>query len=114
MACSIPGSSFLRIEVWDDISFGEDEMIGYTEVDLEDRYFSSVWRKFEKKPIEMRNILPEFGRGSQGRLEMWVELIEKRKARSTPKAKIAPPPRYEFELRTIVWETKECVFKDEV
>ena len=33
------GSAFLRIEIWDDDNFGED-MIGYTEIDVEDRYFS--------------------------------------------------------------------------
>jgi len=33
------GSAFLRIEIWDDDPFDED-MIGYTEIDVEDRYFS--------------------------------------------------------------------------
>ena len=37
--CTLPGSAFLRIEVWDDDTFDED-MIGYTEIDVEDRYFS--------------------------------------------------------------------------
>ena len=34
--------------------------------------------------------------------------------KSIPKELISPPPRYEFELRAIVYETKDCVFKDEV
>jgi hypothetical protein len=34
--------------------------------------------------------------------------------KSIPREPIAPPPRYEFELRVIVYETKDCVFKDEV
>ena len=37
--CTLPGSAFLRIEVWDDDLFDED-MIGFTEIDVEDRYFS--------------------------------------------------------------------------
>lgn len=28
--------------------------------------------------------------------------------------KITPPPRYPFELRTIIYETRNCVFKDEL
>ena len=89
-------------------------MIGYTEIDMEDRYFCKEWRDYEKKPIEMRNILPEYGAGTQGRLEMWVELLEKKIAKNTPKEKICPPPKFEFELRAIVHDTKDCEFKDEV
>jgi hypothetical protein len=114
LPCTLPGNAFLRVEVWDDDGYGEDEMIGYTEADLEDRYLSQKWRKYKKKPIEMRNLKPEFGKGSQGRLEMWVDLIEKKDVRKILKEKIGPPLQYEFELRVIVWETMDVVFKDEV
>ena len=30
-----------------------------------------------------------------------------------PALAITKPPRYEMEIRLIVWETKDCVFKDE-
>jgi hypothetical protein len=35
-------------------------------------------------------------------------------AKSIPKELITQPPRYEFELRTIIYSTKDCIFKDEV
>lgn len=45
---------------------------------------------------------------------MWIELIEKKDIKKNPPIKIEPPPYDEYELRCIVWETKECVFKDEL
>lgn len=116
--CSIPGSAFLRIEVWnatENLGIGEtDEMIGYTEIDMEDRYFTSKWRNYLKKPIEMRNLKSETMMGSMGRLELWVEIIPKVLALKYPKLDFIPPPKYTFELRTIVWSTIDCVFKDEL
>jgi hypothetical protein len=35
-------------------------------------------------------------------------------ASDTPKDDISPPPREQFELRVVVWGTRDCVFKDEV
>lgn len=53
----------LNVEVWDKQTFS-DEMAGYTKIDLEDRYFTKEWREYEKKPVEFRNLLPEYGSGS--------------------------------------------------
>jgi len=44
---------------------------------------------------------------------MWIEIINKADVKKIPPIEISPPPRYEFELRAIVWSTKECVYKDE-
>lgn len=44
---------------------------------------------------------------------MWVELIPKSLIRQTPPLAITRPLRHECEIRVIVWETKDCVFKDE-
>jgi hypothetical protein len=44
---------------------------------------------------------------------MWIELIPLKFIKENPAIKISPPPRYEMELRVIVWETKDCVYKDE-
>ena len=45
---------------------------------------------------------------------MWIDLIEKKDVKAHPMVHIEAPPRYEFELRTIIWETKDCVFKEEL
>lgn len=44
---------------------------------------------------------------------MWVELIPKSIIKTLPPLPITRPPKYEMEIRVIVWETKDCVFKDE-
>lgn len=49
-------------------------LLGYTEIDLEERFFSINWNTQEKKPIEKRNILNDIS-GSRGRLEMWIDLL---------------------------------------
>lgn len=91
----------------------EDELLGGSLIDLEDRYFTVLWHKFESKPIENRNLKDEFG-SSIGRLQMWIDLVEKSQCKINPLIKITAPPRYEFELRAIIYEARNCVFKDEL
>lgn len=45
-------------------------------------------------------------------LECWVEILDPKVAGSTPRYDIRPPPKEEYELRVIVWGTRDCVFKD--
>ena len=71
-------------------------MVGYTEIDVEDRYFIKKWHLLERKPIELRNLYSEFGVGTQGRLETWVDLVEKKKWLVDPPIKITPPPWDEY------------------
>lgn len=69
-----PGSSPIRIEVydWDEI-FGDD-LIGTTIIDLEDRYFSMEWQALEEKPVEFRKIYHDSSTISQGMIKCWVEI----------------------------------------
>jgi hypothetical protein len=43
---------------------------------------------------------------------MWIDLIPKIDLKQRPVIKIEAPPRHEMELRVIIWETKNLVFKD--
>jgi hypothetical protein len=38
--------------------------------------------------------------------------MDTKEAGSTPRIDITPFPREEFEIRVIIWGTKDCVFKD--
>jgi len=51
---------------------------------------------------------------SVGRLNMWIEILERKDVKAHPMVHIEAPPRYEFDLRTICWEAKDCVFKEEL
>lgn len=114
--CSLPGASTLSIECWDDDGFDFPDLIGATKIDLEDRYFNKEWREKypNKKPIEERTLFVPKSSAPQGVLQCWLELIEPKEAQSVPRFDIRPPPREEFELRVIVYETRDCVFLDEV
>ena len=71
------------------------------------------WHLFaHKKPIELRNLYSEYGIGTQGRLEVWIDLIEKKDWLRNPPIKIHPPPYEPFELRIIIWSTKDCIYKN--
>jgi hypothetical protein len=105
----LPGPASIRIEIWQDI-LGSDELLGYTEMDMENRFFSKSWLGLRRKPVETRIIKAEGGERSVGRLECFAELYK------DPKQKIwdvAPLPSLEYELRVIVWKTRDTVFKDE-
>lgn len=108
----LPGPSTVRIEVMEHHQIRKDRVLGYTDVDVESRYLTRHWHLLQRKPIELRNLYSDYGRGSQGRLEMWVDLIERKNWESMPPEKIHAPPYDEYELRVIVWGTKGCVFKD--
>lgn len=45
-----------------------DSVLGYTDIDLEERHFMRKWHLYDKKPIELRNLQSEYGMGTQGRL----------------------------------------------
>jgi Ca2+-dependent lipid-binding protein len=71
-----PGCPPLNIDVMDyDDLFGDD-LIGSTQVDLEDRYFNHEWAALKDKPIETRQLYhPSMG-ASQGLVRMWVEIAK--------------------------------------
>lgn len=41
---TLPGPSVLRLELYDQDKFSRDDLIGTTEIDLEDRYYNEGWR----------------------------------------------------------------------
>ena len=57
---------------YDDL-FGDD-LIGFTSIDLEDRYFQAEWRALKNKPVEFRQIYHPSSSVSQGVVKMWVEI----------------------------------------
>ena len=60
--------------MWDhDLLFGDD-LIGTTEIDLEDRYFSPDYNGIPKKPIEYRQLYHPSSQVSQGTVLMWPEI----------------------------------------
>jgi Ca2+-dependent lipid-binding protein len=75
---TLPGPSFLKIEVWDHDDFFSDELIGRTKIDLEDRFFSSQWNKLKEKPIEARSLTHKSTKVNQGTIYVWVDILPKK------------------------------------
>ena len=112
IAGEMPGSSTLKIQVYDYDDILSDDLIGSTIIDLEDRYFNCDWQKLIEKPVEVRPLLnPDFN-GSQGQVYLWLEIFEvSQKATKIP-WKISPEPITEFQVRLVVWETEDMEMMD--
>jgi len=91
---------------------GSHELIGATKIDLETRFYNKEWTDLKFKPIEYRTLWSPSSSNPQGQLKMWVDIMTPEEAKSNPPENIAPPSPITYELRVIIWETKEVVFKD--
>ena len=107
---SLPGASQLSIKVFnanDSVLPGAtDHLIGETLIDLEDRWYSEEWRKYlAKPPLERRTLTLRRGGSGQGRLELFVEILDSANSGQQP-LNITPPPPEQVELRLVIWQAK--------
>jgi hypothetical protein len=103
----LPGNGTIKIEVWDYDPLFSDELIGYTTIDMEDRYYDYKWQMMKDKPIEKRSLNHPDMSGVQGWISLWTEVCEKKDRNSAKKWDISPPPTIEPQLRLIIWETED-------
>lgn len=103
----------LSIEAWDYDDFFGDDLIGKTKIDFDDRWYSKEWISCVNKPVETRDLYIPTSQISQGRIKMWVEILNMESKKSeVPPLDITPEPVKEFECRFIVWETKDIEMMD--
>lgn len=129
MKGELPGFSQLVIEVMDKDTIGSDDMIGKTVIDLEDRWFDSRWQdlgkanrvlpdddpnsaRWDTKPLERRAIYVPSSNGPQGTIECWLDILTPGEAGAFPPDDVALPPKQMFELRIVVWKTKDVPAQD--
>jgi hypothetical protein len=55
LVCKIPGTAMLHVDVMSDETFGDDEIIGTTKIDMEDRFFSKKWNLINIDPDKTGN-----------------------------------------------------------
>ena len=108
-----PGDSTLKVEVWDYDPIFKDELIGSTQIDLEDRYFNNNWLEMKYKPIETRILYhPDLTR-QQGNITLWVEIFDQKDRMNMEPWQITPEPKTEIEMRLIIWETEDMELRDD-
>jgi len=110
--CTIPGESMLQISVWDWDGFNDD-LVGSTEIDIEDRWFSQEWRKLPRKPVEFRTLKAPSSTFAQGKLELWVDILTTTQMKKVPAWNIKPPPPVPYEMRVIIWRCRDVTIKDD-
>ena len=102
----------MKIEVWDWEAILSDDLIGYTTIDLEDRYFNDDWQNLIHKPVEVRPLINPDISGPQGQIYMWLEIFKASEKSQHHVWKISPEPITELEVRFIVWETEDMEMMD--
>ena len=71
---------------------------------------------YYKKPCELRSLWIDTSRNEQGKLEMWVDIMDQATASKYPPVDVSKPPAEKFELRVVVWKVSfllrsfECSF----
>jgi hypothetical protein len=103
---------FIDAYDYDDL-FGDD-LIGQTQIDLEDRYFLPEWRALCHKPVEYRQIYHPSSLVSQGQFKLWLEInkVNVTPEHQEPVYDISAKPPEEIQLRLCVFDTKEIKMMD--
>lgn len=122
----LPGYSQLIINVMDKDDIGSDDLIGSTIIDLEDRWFDKRWQelgrenrndnpetiRWDTKPVERRLLYVPSSNNAQGVLECWVDILTPPEATAFPPEDISLPPKQIFEVRVVVWKSRDVPAQD--
>ena len=112
---TMPGPSKLTLVVMDHDLLSRDDEIGRTTINLEDRFFSTEWTGLRQKPLEQRTLTRVGSRTSRGKIEMWVDIIQKDLPTPLPAVvNIAAQPPALFEMRLIVWRARNVPSADHI
>ncbi|CUF53784.1 Hypothetical protein, putative [Bodo saltans] len=115
MQGELPKQTNLLVEVYDYNDILSDKLIGFTNINLEDRWYSCRGYTAHRPHMEpgmyteKRQLRDKSGQ-IQGTVELWIDMFP---TSSIPHPiDITPPPPIEMELRTIVWSARDVVLED--
>ena len=109
----LPGAGLLKVHIYSAnqslLATDGDELIGSTEIDLEDRWYSELYvKKYqENPPLERRTLRMTREGGTQGTLEVIVEMMLQPEAARRQPLVITPPPPEMVELRVVIWQARK-------
>ena len=88
---------------------GRGQLIGITEIDLDQRWYARDARTARlHPPVEVRNLYNTEHLSPRGQLEMYVELLSATEAAERPFEALKLPRPQEYELRLVVWRVVGC------
>ena len=115
----LPGVTDLIIQVWmrlggtdkyDGNSSNNDELIGQSIIDVENRWYSQQWRGIQRKPVEIRDIRNPRSTTRFGKLRLWLDMCTVDNLDAL-KYNISLPSIQEWNLRLIIWKGKNILNK---
>ena len=112
--CTMPGSGYLKIEVWDFDFLLTDDFIGSTTIDLEDRYYCQNWLNLSEKPVEVRPLYHPDEQREQGKVYLWLEMFpqdERSLPERIPRC-IDLEPVIKYEVRLVIWTGDDIEMMD--
>ena len=90
---TFPGAPILYIEAYDYDDFFGDDLIGKSQLDLDDRFYNKDWTSIQQKPIEYRDLYHSSSKITQGVVKCWLEIDEiASKASNAPPKDLTPEP----------------------
>lgn len=111
--CGMPENATLRISIMENMLLGDQE-IGMTTIDVEDRWFHPKYREmirskdsFKAIPIELRPIRNANSSIPQGTVSVWVEFMTAMQANAHPIQTLQSPDADPYQLRIVIWRTKD-------
>ena len=118
-----PKHNTLRVTFMDYDKIGKDDLIGFTDIDLESRWYSKRGMNGPNSKqyftpgtyTEKRHIYNEMGQAT-GTVEMWIDLFQRPEDETIvllPRPiYITPPKPVTVEVRAIVWNTRDVELVD--
>ncbi|CRG98468.1 ferlin, putative [Plasmodium relictum] len=110
LLCSFPDESIVQVCIMNQGSLS-DEIIGYTYIDMEDRYFNQKIRQLmidDAMPIELRSLKLENSTISHGSLRCWFEIFTEEFAQLNPVKILCSNEPDDYQLRLVIWKVSNA------
>lgn len=114
LLCSFPDESIVQVCIMNQGSLS-DEIIGYTYIDMEDRYFNQKIRQLmidDLMPIELRSLKLENSTISHGSLRCWFEIFNEEFAQLNPIKVLCSNEPDDYQLRLVIWKVNNAAMDD--
>ncbi|EUD66600.1 hypothetical protein C922_02921 [Plasmodium inui San Antonio 1] len=114
LLCSFPDESIIQVCIMNQGSIS-DEVIGYTYIDMEDRYFNPRIRQLmmdDNMPIELRSLKLENSTISHGSLRCWFEIFTEEFAQRNPVKILCSNEPDDYQLRLVIWKVNNVAMDD--